>query len=234
MSVSLADKIHSINNYQVHVFRTGRWKQNSYLVFNTLDSSIILIDPGGEAEKIIQTVEALEGTVESICLTHAHHDHVGALKSVCEKFGKEFYIHKNDLKLLRRAPMFALTFEARKMEVPQLGQVFLSDARKEVITKNIKFMHTPGHTTGGVVIYIENLAFTGDTLLNKMVGRTDLPGASTHELESSISYFLYELTDETTLFPGHGDPWQVAEAKTWWEANKHCVPEYRTDNELSY
>lgn len=229
------DREFSIGHYLVYSFKTGRWKQNSYVIHDTQNQKVIVVDPGGEAEKIIGFIETLRAPVTCVCLTHAHHDHVGALKAVCERFNQTFYIHQNDLKLLRRAPFFSYSFEARKMDVPTTGQVFLPADKTGKVYERLEFIHTPGHTTGGVVIHIDKLAFTGDTLLNKMVGRTDLPGASVHELASSITYFLSELDEDVTLFPGHGEPWTVKEAKAWWEVNKENTPEYRTeDHERGY
>ncbi|MFZ4712615.1 MAG: MBL fold metallo-hydrolase [Bacteriovoracaceae bacterium] len=219
----------SIEPFTVYVFKTGRWKQNSYVIHDTSEAKIFLVDPGGEADKIINLVNQLSGKVVSISLTHAHHDHVGALKRMCDHFQLNFYMHEGDYKLLRRAPFYALTFEARKMEIPLTGQLFFTAENTSTVGQDFKFIHTPGHTIGGVVIHNEKIAFTGDTLLNKMIGRTDLPGSSLEKLSDSITTFLNSLGDDVMLFPGHGQPWRVAEAKKWWSANMVNTPEYREE-----
>ena len=233
--MSAPDRCLNYDDVNVHVFKTGRWKQNSYIVHDTAKKQIYLIDPGGEEVSIIKLVEALGDPVTLIALTHAHHDHVGALKAVHEHFALPYYLHPADLKLLRRAPLFAISFEARKMMVPTLGQVLLPETRRGTLSNEISYIHTPGHTGGGIVISIGSLAFTGDTLLNKMIGRTDLPGASVTELDASIAFMLLELPEDSTLFPGHGEPWTLSEAKSWWSENRHQPPEYRDeDDERGY
>lgn len=224
------DSKHTIGSSTVFTIKTGRWKQNSYVVYNNESSKLVVVDPGGEDEKIVQCVEELKGSIDGIYLTHAHHDHVGGLNHLCEKYDMNFLIHKSDFKIFRRAPTFALLFESRELLIPKNRECFY----KEDIFINrdengVMCIETPGHTGGGVIVDCGDVAFTGDTLLNKMVGRTDLPGACPNLLAGSITNFLEKLDNQIELFPGHGDSWTVEQALVWWKDNQNVAPEYREE-----
>lgn len=93
-----------VGNYKVVTTPTGRWRENCYLVRHVPTGDLVLIDPGDDAHLILKAIEDEGSQLKLIILTHAHHDHVGAVKSVCEKFQMHFYLHKDDVKLLNRAP----------------------------------------------------------------------------------------------------------------------------------
>lgn len=219
-----------IGSISVYTIKTGRWRENSYVVFNHENSTLILIDPGGEDLKIERCINALSGKVDGIYLTHAHHDHVGALNYICEKYNLSFFMDQADYKIFRRAPLFAMTFESRELKIPTKREMFYSpEIFSQKDANGVSCIKTPGHTEGGVIVCIGNVAFTGDTLLNKLIGRTDLPGSNTQLLAGSINKFLEILNEDVVLFPGHGNSWTVREAKTWWSLNSHAAPEYREE-----
>ena len=122
-------------------------------------------------------------------------------------------------------PFYGISFENREIQIPSRHQ-FLDSVTLEWHGDSIQVFHTPGHTHGSVCYHWGNIAFTGDTILHEMVVRTDLPGSDLDILSASITYLLEELPAETWLFPGHGDPWQVKEARVWWEQHCHDPPEY--------
>jgi hydroxyacylglutathione hydrolase len=192
------------------------WKQNTYIVTHQSSSNTIVIDPGDNAEFIIQQIEDAKGNCAHILLTHAHHDHVGAASQLSEHYNMACKLHKLDVRLLVHAPMYALSFANKKILAVSRFQTFeeicLSDEKP-----TIKALHTPGHTKGSVCYIMDGFVFTGDTLLYKRVGRTDLPGSSSGDLSESVEKILSALTDETIMFSGHGKPWMVGEAKQWWQ-----------------
>jgi hydroxyacylglutathione hydrolase len=195
------------------------WKQNTYIVTHQSSSNTIVIDPGDNAEFIIQQIEDAKGKCAHILLTHAHHDHVGAASQLSEHYNMACKLHKLDVRLLVHAPMYALSFANKKILAVSRFQTFeelcLSDEKP-----TIKALHTPGHTKGSVCYIMDGFVFTGDTLLYKRVGRTDLPGSSTEELSGSVRKLLNKLRDDIILFPGHGKPWATIEAKVWWRENE--------------
>jgi len=195
---------------------TGKeWQQNSYIVAHRGSRHAVIVDPGDCAELIIRQIEDQGLKVTRILLTHPHHDHVGAAQQVSEHFQVPCELHREDVRLLMHAPMYALSFARKKISAVSNFQPFeeLCIAAEEPA---LRALHTPGHTKGGVCYLFDGCAFTGDTLLYRHVGRTDLPGANAHKLSSSIDHLLDSMEDETIIFPGHGKPWNVAEARKWW------------------
>jgi len=207
---------HVFGSCTVTCIVTGaEWRQNSYIVSNEPSRHAVLIDPGDDAEVIIRHVEERGENVTRILLTHSHHDHVGAAARVSAHFKVPCELHSQDVRLLMHAPMYALRF-ANKRIVP------VSDYRAfEALSSSeepaVRSVHTPGHTKGSVCYLFDGFVMTGDTLLYKHVGRTDLPGASAEQIVMSIDLLLGELADESVIFSGHGKPWTVGEAKQWWQ-----------------
>jgi glyoxylase-like metal-dependent hydrolase (beta-lactamase superfamily II) len=184
----------------------GPLDTNCYLVYcgDTLDCAII--DPGAEAERIFPLVYEL-GLRPSILLnTHGHLDHIGANRDIKEKFGIPLCIHELDKPLLENDLQSELSFFlGAKMSPP--ADCILHDQDTITIGKSrLQVVHTPGHTPGSVSFFGDGLLFSGDTLFNGGVGRTDLPGGSTRDLENSIRTRILILPLETIILPGHG-PW---------------------------
>jgi len=214
------------NGCKITCIVTGeKWKQNTYIITEDSSSKMIIVDPGDEAELIIKLIEGAGGTVTRILLTHPHHDHVGAAEQVSKYFNVACEVHKQDVRLLMHAPMYALTFAHKK--IPPVSY-FLQFAELCPVGKEpaVRSVHTPGHTKGSVCFVFDGFVLTGDTLLYKHVGRTDLPGSSAEDMVMSIGKLLDGLADEITIFPGHGQPWSVGEAKRWWSKTESCPPKY--------
>ena len=218
-----------IGQFRIQTFKTGLWKQNSYIVTHTSKGNMIVVDPGGRDDELIEAIYQAGGQLRLILLTHAHHDHVGALAKISKEFQIPFYFHSDDKKLLYRVPLYAMSIEKRAMTVPQ-NYCFLQGGEITLPEISISYIHVPGHTQGSVCFVWDKLAFTGDTLLYRRVGRTDLPGANPQMLSASIQHLLDTLAPETTMFPGHFHPWLVSEARQWWKANNGEPPQYRGED----
>jgi glyoxylase-like metal-dependent hydrolase (beta-lactamase superfamily II) len=216
----------NIGAYKVITIPTGAWRQNCYLIKHMQNEELVLIDPGSDADDILEKINKEGAKLKLVLLTHAHHDHVGAVKSICEKFNIHFYVHKDDVKLLKRAPNYAFIFERKHLEISKNYQL-LEENSMEWGEDVINIDHFPGHTPGGVCYSFGNMAFTGDTLLNEYIGRTDLPGSDPFILKISVDRMLNSLSGDTLLFPGHGRPWTVNDAKSWWRSQKLSPTEYR-------
>jgi hydroxyacylglutathione hydrolase len=194
-----------------------RWKENCYIVQHQTSREQVLIDPGDRADAIMQAIADGGGQLRHILLTHTHFDHVGAAAAISKLFGLPCRLHKDDVRLLHHAPMYALRFAGKSIEMPVSYQA-LDDKPLQFGEQTIEVIHTPGHTRGSVCYQIGGLLFTGDTLLRQRVGRTDLPGGDPVPLKESINRLLTELPEDTPLFPGHGRPWTIGEARAWWSA----------------
>lgn len=211
----------SLHHYQLGgcditcIVTGNRWKQNSYIVMHSGSGNAVVIDPGDCAELIIKGIEENRANATHILLTHPHHDHVGAAQLVSEHFNIPCEVHKDDVRLLMHAPMYALSFAKKKIAAVSAFRPFEELCTVEEAPA-VSSLHTPGHTRGSVCYLFDGFAFTGDTLLYQHVGRTDLPGASADQLSCSIDNFLLCAAAETIIFPGHGKPWSVAEAREWW------------------
>lgn len=179
---------------------------NCHILWHTDDRTAVIIDPGGDADLIEQEIKSRDLSVRFVINTHGHFDHVGANPALCASLGVGLAIHPADAALLERAPEQALSFGLTTPAQPA-PKLLLED--KAVVTAgslSLEVIHTPGHSPGGVCLYIEErrIVFTGDTLFAGGIGRTDLPGGSYETLISSIKHKIFPLGDDVVVYPGHG------------------------------
>ena len=220
------------NGCKITCVVTGeQWKQNTYIVIHQTSLNTIIIDPGDNADLIIDYIQNSGGAVSRILLTHPHHDHVGAAADVCEYFDVDCELHKQDVRLLMHAPMYALSFAGKKI-IPIARYKHFEELDIHHKAPMVKSLHTPGHTKGSVCYLFDEFVFTGDTLLFKHIGRTDFPGSDAEHLSSSVSSLLAQLNDEITIYPGHGRPWTIGEAKIWWREERHSPSAYDSFDQL--
>lgn len=186
------------------VIIVGPLETNCYLVYCPVTRECIVIDPGAEPEKIFSEIG--EKNLKPIILlnTHGHVDHIGANKEIKDRFNIPLLIHVDDQILLKESHRVELAFLLGAKESP-LPDGFLEDGQ-EIKAGNIslRVLHTPGHTPGSVSFLGDGFLFSGDTLFNGGVGRTDLPGGSWERLEYSIKTKILTLPDEILVLPGHG------------------------------
>jgi glyoxylase-like metal-dependent hydrolase (beta-lactamase superfamily II) len=204
---------------QIKVVVTGPLEENCYIIFDEETNECIIIDPGDDGEEIEEEVKRFspEAKVKYILLTHAHFDHVGALKYVKEKLGGEILMHKGDLPLLQRAHDLAMFFGLKIPEQPPPDR-FIEDSEEIIFNKiKVKAIHVPGHSPGGMAYLFsyknELHLFTGDILFAGSIGRTDLPGGNFELLISGIKTKLMILPPETKVYPGHGPETTIAREK---------------------
>jgi hydroxyacylglutathione hydrolase len=127
---------------------------------------------------------------------------VAAIK---ERYQVPFFLHGADARLLQRANLFRMVFEARDpITVPEITRNIAElPAQFDVGPLQMSWIATPGHTEGSVCLRMENFLFSGDTLMRNAIGRTDLPGANREQLLASVRN-LMSLPEETIVFGGHG------------------------------
>lgn len=184
----------------------GRFHTNCYLVACEETREGIIIDPGADAERILDAVEELHVDVQLILLTHYHFDHVQAASAVWSKTRASLAIHHSEAAQLVDPPALFRFFDPN---VPRdlVADRLLRD-REPLAIGQLEGMvlHTPGHSPGGISLLLreEGTVFCGDTLFREGMGRTDFPGASHQTLVRSIHERLFALPDETVVHPGHG------------------------------
>lgn len=200
----------------------GLFQENCYLIGDPSTGVGAIIDPGDEAERILDAVRESKLSYRYILNTHAHLDHVGAVDAVKKALGIPFYLHRDEESILNSFPMQAALFGLPPLRVPRVDVWYDMAATIVIGTLSIRLLFTPGHTPGGVSLYIakEKTLIAGDTLFNGSIGRTDLPGGDFDTLISSIHNELYALPDDTLVYPGHGPETTIGYEKQY---NPFCA-----------
>jgi hydroxyacylglutathione hydrolase len=195
---------------EVTTFVNGRWKENCYIAANGGGEALV-IDPGSQADDLIALIEKNQWRVLAVINTHGHFDHIGAVSALMERYKMPFYLHSGDERLLQRANLFRMVFEAREpIPIPKITHsISEQPGTIELGPFHISWIGTPGHTEGGVCLHIENFLFSGDTLMHDAIGRTDLPGGNREQLLNSVRR-LTLLPGETIVCGGHGPRTTIA------------------------
>lgn len=175
----------------------GIYDANCYIVMDEKTKDAVVLDPGGDGEILERAIKDMGANVKSILLTHGHMDHVGGVEYLSDKLNVPFYISKIDEEYMEKDNyVFGSIRNANG---------YLEDGNDLSFgSLNIKVIATPGHTKGGLCFLIEDKLFTGDTLFQGSIGRTDFIGGNFPEIINSIKTKLLPLGDEIEVYPGHG------------------------------
>ena len=187
---------------------------NCYIVEDEESKETMVIDPGGEPEKIIDMLNTLGiNELKYIYLTHCHGDHFGGILELKKQKGGKVLIHRDDAEGLYNQAI-SLTYYIGMDDI-NLEADSRVDEGDKIHLGNLEFevIHTPGHTKGGTCLYCKEqaLLFSGDTLFRGTWGRTDLPTSSFPDIIASITNKLATLPDETIVYPGHGKSTRIKE-----------------------
>ncbi|MBX6423924.1 MBL fold metallo-hydrolase [Thermosulfurimonas sp. F29] len=174
-----------------------------YLVYDPETRDGVIIDPGGDAGKILSRIEALGLRIGRILATHGHADHVVAAEELRKALSAPFALHKADDEFFRgegASVFLSWGFPPN----PPADETFEEGAEFAFGRFVLRVLHTPGHSPGSVCFYDgKRLLFTGDTLFVGAVGRGDLPGGDYFQMMRSIREKLLALPEDTIVFPGH-------------------------------
>lgn len=200
----------------IEIIPVTAFQQNCSLIWDD-EKNAAIIDPGGEAEKLIGRIEELGLNLEAILLTHAHLDHVGAAEQVKQHFGVEIWGPQEEDRFL----FDSLPEQSQRFGMSMI-HAFLPDRwlhEGETIHAGggiFEILHLPGHTPGhiGFIEKQKKAAFTGDVLFQGSIGRTDLPGGNYTQLISAIREKLFKLNGDMIIIAGHGPYTTIEHEKT--------------------
>jgi hydroxyacylglutathione hydrolase len=184
----------------------GPLQTNCYIVGDAATREALVIDPGGDADRILEALDRLNLKVKLIVNTHGHFDHIMANRELVEATGAPLAIHAADNGMLSN-PLRSFALFVGKMRPSPSATVFLDEgSRLTVGATEFQVLHTPGHSSGSISLWCpaEKVVFCGDVLFNMGIGRTDFPGANHRTLLQSIQDKLFTLPDDTVAYPGHG------------------------------
>lgn len=187
------------------VLTLGVCDANCYLIKTEKDRGIV-IDPGGEPERILTACEAMGMKPALLLCTHGHFDHVTALTPLKQATGAEICIHQADEELLKDPSLLGRMIPAMMPGYkPAPADRLLQDGQLVTLDEvTLRVFHTPGHSAGSCCFLSEDMIFTGDTLFAGSIGRTDLYGGSMGVLRQSLS-LLRGLPGDLKVLPGHGE-----------------------------
>ncbi len=180
----------------------GAYQTNCYIVTSD-DKSAVIVDPGAEANKIIDKAKELGAKVKYILLTHGHFDHITGADGLRDISGAPLCVHEDDADCLTTDKNEYKYFFRESLRLCPAERILHDGDVLPVGGSSIRVIHTPGHTKGSVCYVTDNAVYSGDTLFDCSIGRTDLTGGSLGELRDSLKK-LCALDPSLSLYPGHG------------------------------
>ena len=200
----------------VKQFLAGPIGTNCYLLINEKTKEAVIVDPASCPDYMMNYIKTEEIKLKAVLLTHAHFDHIMGLDGLLREYDIPVYAFESEKEVLNSARL--------NLSAMMAGAYTFSDARYvkdgqilDIGGVQIRVIHTPGHTSGGCCYYIEKegILFSGDTLFHASIGRTDFPTGSSSQLVRSVKERLFDLPDETKVYPGHMEETSIGYEKKY-------------------
>ena len=185
-------------------FTVGPLGVNCYVLQDDFSDAGLVIDPGGNAEELLQYLKQEHISLQTIVNTHGHGDHIGADDRLRQATGARLLIHAADAPMLADARANLSAYMGFTVQAAP-ADAFLQDGETlQVGHMSFTVLHTPGHSPGGICLFGEGVLFSGDSLFAESIGRCDFPGASETELVAALQKKILPLPDDVKVYPGHG------------------------------
>ena len=180
-------------------FILGLLESNGYIIYQRESGSCYIIDPGAKPDLFLKWMNQCQLNCLGILLTHHHHDHVGGVEKIVKALDCPVYIHREDMD----------RFKGHGTSIED-QDIFQLDG------ETLTVIHTPGHTQGSVCFFSDKskVVFTGDTIFNVDLGRTDLVDGDPRQMEHSIRDIINLWSNDITIYPGHGDSCTMKKVRT--------------------
>lgn len=204
----------------IHKLTVGSFGSNCFIVEHPDSSDAVVIDPGGEEDRILETLSENEIQPDLIIATHGHIDHIAAVSVLKKEYNIPFAIHLADQYLVEGLPDQAKMFGVQPPDVPEIDRDLDGEKQLQIGSLAFDLVHTPGHSPGGVTLVMEeedsdspDHLFVGDCIFAGSIGRTDFPKASRSSLEESLKKII-SYPDNSRLHPGHGPDTTIEQEKS--------------------
>lgn len=193
---------------------TGPLQENCYIVHQ--GSNALIIDPGADADKIINTISQLDVIPRAVLLTHTHFDHIGALDAIRDTYHIPVYVNALEEDWLTD-PNLNLSAEMSPTGPivcePAEFALDVHSCTRRLGDIEFQIIPTPGHSIGSMSFVFDHCVIVGDVLFHHSIGRSDFPTGNQQQLIETIQTQLYTLPDETIVYPGHGMETTIGEEK---------------------
>ena len=189
-------------------------ENNNYVIIDEETRKGALIDCSHFDEQILDFLKEKNAELEYILLTHGHFDHIAGIVEFLSsgKLSKKpkIYLHKDDLKQIEKSNQYMSLFGLPDIQIPVIDKYVEEGEIIKLGNLNIKVLHTPGHTQGGVCYSVDDILFSGDTIFKESVGRCDLDGGDFLQIVESIKNKIFTLPENTVIYSGHGSSTTVS------------------------
>ncbi|MGE4549551.1 MAG: MBL fold metallo-hydrolase [Intestinibacillus sp.] len=191
----------------------GVVRTNCYIIFDEATKEGAVVDPGDSADAILEQIRKEGIALKYILLTHAHFDHILAVKAVKEATGAQLVLHEADAGMLKKETMSDFRPYITNYQEPTVDIYAKEGTQVAFGGMAATYLNTPGHTPGSSVIMIGDCLFTGDTLFRHECGRCDLPGGNFDQMLESLKR-LHDLPGDFHVLPGHEDMSTLTEERS--------------------